>query len=299
MLNSEEVLFCHWNRHLPLPDVDWIESILQTDSEVLHRAAALTTLREPGDVLMIVGVDDEHPGTWGLRWNRGQHPSRDEPSAEVRWVQSESPLDWRDLLVWTDAVASEGRCAEVLVVDGEFDVTAYRLNIADLQGASRKPSELTAADLGSLQSAWRQRTASGEGNWLPLVAQDSPLPQIGVPQASGVWLNAIESEWLEARLQREGIESPVTELYDELLERGLWPRPGFKYGCRWRIYSADVGAQHAPWLLVPLDEAPVDWNQACLSARLAAGVNKSWICAIEQDIGFGFLEMHRWSPGKA
>ena len=40
-----------------------------------------------------------------------------------------------------------------------------------------------------------------------------------------------------------------------------------------------VGGVHAPWLIVPVEEAPTNWGEACLSARLAANVNKLWLCA--------------------
>ena len=93
--------------------------------------------------------------------------------------------------------------------------------------------------------------------------------------------------------------SEIPEIFGELLERGLWPRPGFKYGCRWRVYSNEISSQHAPWLIVPNSESPENWNEACLAARLAAGVNKSWLCAIKINEKISFIELCRWSPGKA
>ena len=76
-------------------------------------------------------------------------------------------------------------------------------------------------------------------------------------------------------------------------------RPGFKYGCRWRVYSNEISSQHAPWLIVPNSESPKNWNEVCLAARLAAGVNKSWLCAIKINEKISFIELCRWSPGKA
>ena len=54
LLTPEEVLFCHWHRHLPIPNNNWLEEVLNEDESLLHRASALNRIREPGDVLVLV-----------------------------------------------------------------------------------------------------------------------------------------------------------------------------------------------------------------------------------------------------
>ena len=82
-----------------------------------------------------------------------------------------------------------------------------------------------------------------------------------------------------------------------LLKRGLNTRSGFKFGTTWRCYSGSVGQDHAPWLINdPEDEQKTVgvWAKACLTSRLASGVNKHWICPV--DVGFGdwdFLKISR------
>jgi tRNA splicing endonuclease len=300
VLTSEEVLFCHWHRHLPLPDNNWLNNTLSNDITLLHRAAALNTIREPGDVLVLAEISDlEHnEDSWGLRWNRGEHPTRNPPSAEIKWVSNGSEINWHSLFKWVESVHQNNRMAEILVVDGEFDVTAYRLNIVNPKGDLKKPSELSKKEFEILNEGWEQKIPSGEGYWIPIEYKEMPIPQLGVPQASGTWLAKIEQTWLKSQFNSENIDE-ITNIFGHLLEKGLWPRPGFKYGCRWRVYSGELSSQHAPWLIVPNCEAPEDWNEACLAARLAAGVNKSWLCAIELDTDICFLELKRWSPGKA
>ena len=63
----------------------------------------------------------------------------------------------------------------------------------------------------------------------------------------------------------------------DLLNRGLHPRPGFKYGTRWRCYDEPLGQNHAPLLVIHPNEGPTDWEGACLASRLASGVNKTWV----------------------
>ena len=87
-------------------------------------------------------------------------------------------------------------------------------------------------------------------------------------------------------------------LMHDLLGRGLLLRPGFKYGCRWRAYDGDLNDSHAPWLIQPKHEAAVTWEGVCLSVRLAEGVHKQWVCAISDDLGWNYLRIQRWLPGK-
>ena len=300
LLTPEEVLFCHWHRHLPIPNDKWLDTILTKDEFLLHKASALNRIREPGDVLVLVENTNLNydENSWALRWNRGQHPTKSPPLSEVRWVNNSSEIIWKDLFDWVASVERNGRLAEILVVDGEFDVTAYRLKITEPKGNLNTPSKLTQDDFQKILIAWNQKIPSGNGYWLPIKPEIMPLPQLGVPQASGIWLEEIEKIWLESKFETKEI-SEIPEIYGELLERGLWPRPGFKYGCRWRVYSDNISSQHAPWLIVPNCESPKNWNEACLAARLAAGVNKSWLCAMKFDKEISFIELCRWSPGKA
>ena len=300
LLTSEEVLFCHWHRHLPLPNNDWLKSTLLDDPELLHRAAVMNTIREPGDVLVLTEISDLNfsKNSWALRWNRGEHPTRNSPVSEIRWVSNSSKIDWYELFEWIESVNQKDRRAEILVVDGEFDVTAYRLNIVIPSGDLKKSSDLSKNDLEKLKEGWNQKITSGEGYWIPIKHKEMPLPQLGVPQASGTWLGEIDQKWLKSQLNSDEIDE-ITEIFGNLLEKGLWPRPGFKYGCRWRVYSGELSSQHAPWLIVPSCESPTNWNEACLAARLAAGVNKSWLCALRFDSQISFIELCRWSPGKS
>ena len=100
-----------------------------------------------------------------------------------------------------------------------------------------------------------------------------------------------EIDWLE------GVENPVSDLFGELNSRGLLMRPGFKYGCRWRVYTTPVEENHAPWLMQMEEDAPSNWEGVCLSVRLAEGVNKGWIIAVNRG-GWRFLLITRHLPGR-
>ena len=94
----------------------------------------------------------------------------------------------------------------------------------------------------------------------------------------------------------EGDASPFSGLLADVLARGLLPRSGFKYGTRWRLYDHPLGVTHAPYLLQHEDEAPSDWAQVCLSARMSTGVNKTWLCGFEQTGKWCYLAVTRPPP---
>ena len=57
VLSSEEVLFCHWNRHVSLPSEAWLEEELEGDPNLLQRAVILDVARSGGEVLVINDAD--------------------------------------------------------------------------------------------------------------------------------------------------------------------------------------------------------------------------------------------------
>ena len=82
-------------------------------------------------------------------------------------------------------------------------------------------------------------------------------------------------------------------LYQHLAGQRLLLRPGFKYGCKWRVYETEINTEHAPWLVQPVGMAAETWEGVCLSVRLAEGVNKRWLCAIPDEVAWSFLNIRR------
>jgi len=115
------------------------------------------------------------------------------------------------------------------------------------------------------------------------------IQQLGVPTEAGVYVNGITCEIIDGR-------KPLSEgaqILNDLLDRGLVMRPGFKYGTRWRCYDKPLGEDHAPYLVVLPSEAPHDWAGACLASRLAAGVNKIWLHPVQYGEKWCYLAVTR------
>ena len=290
-VNAVELLFTHWHRHVELPSSTWVEDQLMHQQDFLHEAVAFEHARLGGGLLVPI----EHTpvtaalGTWCLRWERSSNAHQDPPIGEVRWARGSDSLDWRELDDWTSRVEDAGRFAEVLVVDDEFEVTSYRFHHLDPTGTHLRPRDLGHEDLTHIR---RLAEMEAQAGYLPDEGIEWPLPQMGVRNAGGTILSKLE--WEALKDAPDEPEQDDAALLWALLDRGLLVRPGFKFGCEWRAYDLDMDATHAPWLIQPNWRSPVVWEGVCLAARLAAGVNKTWVTAFRID-GWRFLSVNRTS----
>jgi hypothetical protein len=252
---------------------------------------------------------DSSKETWALRWPSDAHPNNDPPESEVKIFHSEEDFCPLELFQWACEVKNNGRIAEALVVDDEQSVVTYRLIPADPNGDMLCP---TIREL-QLIGATDHIEAKGGGAYIHANG-DWPCEMIGIPLHDGRFVDLIEFEIIlkfievdsEFDLSEYTTDSPVTEyelsgsasLLLDLWIRGLNTRPGFKYGSAWRCYPGHVGDGHAPWLVVDPNmnsrgSSPRTWAEACLSSRLASGVNKHWICPFIENGNWGYLEVSR------
>ena len=291
LLTPEEVLFCHWYRHLPLPDDYWFAVSLKEDTSLLRRTIALDVLRNGGERVVPVThlasrYDDLPSATWAIRWERQETWTSHPGHTQVRIQRTHDPLDWNELGRWVSDVHACGHLAELCVIDDEFDTTVYHLSFLQPSGGHQHIGDLTDEERSKVAEWCASGTSVDGGVFLP-VRENWPLPSLGVPHFSGRFLRTEEREYLL------GTQSPTNRLYRTLVESGLLLRPGFKYGCRWRAYEDDIEDAHAPWLIQPRTEAPTNWEEVCLSVRLAEGVNKRWLCADQRESSSTFLNIKR------
>ena len=246
----EEVIFAHIHRHQSLPHENWINDNMDNFPDLENKYFILEALRVPGNLVQLYPEDNCSQGTWALRWHKEHHPDRDNPTSEIRWYKARDDLDINELFSWTVSVVNKDRVPEVLVIDDEFSIVSYELKIADPTGNVQYDSSLEMVE------------------W----------DNFGINTRFGNRFNEIEL----SIIQNNELTTHNTVLSD-LISRGLAIRSGFKYGTLWRGYSNNIGTEHAPWLIDTPIEAPKNWTQACLNARLAAGVNKQYIVAITDE----------------
>lgn len=299
ILSDSEVIFCHDHRNLPWPSPNWLSQCISTKPNVLFEAAVMEALRVPGNKIVtqcpIYPLDlDISEGTWGLRWPSNTHPGKEEAEAEVRWFHSTDGLDVDDLFRWCVSVIGKGKFAEVLIVDDEHSVVTYRLLPSEPSGRVPQPTIEEISSISSIQSVELSNGGayfSGFGNWA--------CEAIGIPLHEGRQLGPYEIEIVSVGMAgTSACLSIGASILRDLLKRGLHPRPGFKYGTRWRCYDAPLGEGHAPWLVIDPTDAPKDWGAACLGSRLASGVNKRWLHPILVEGVWRFLEVARPPPDR-
>lgn len=292
LLTPEEVMFCHWYRHVPLPDgPDWFEDQLVADDEVAKRTIALDVLRNGGErVVPAAHLTERFPSlpekTWAVRWERHESWSSHHGFSQIRLQRTNDTLDWKELSEWVRSVLAMEHVAELCVIDEEFDTTVYHLSMANPNGNQLLFSQLTSDKQNDLVEAC-MNAVHVEGGYFVNHPGEWPLPSVGLQHFSGRYLRGEEYR------QFVGTSQPEDDLYAALVNAGLLLRPGFKYGCRWRAYEEGIEVAHAPWLVQPESEAPQTWEEVCLAVRLAEGVNKRWICAQRSTNGYSFLNIKR------
>ncbi len=293
-LTPEEVMYCHWYRHVPLPTehTAWFEEQVQHHPDFALRTIGMDVLRNGGERVVPMAhlqhrFPDINPATWAIRWERHESWMNHSGFSQVRLQHTNDSLDWDELLGWVSDVNLNGHVAELCVIDDEFDATVYTLSLAHPTGNQGQLSDLSEEEQERIRLAV-STSARMETGYFVTTDESWPLESIGLEHFSGRYLREEEHAYLSGE-----ISTPLNRLYAVLVEKGLLLRPGFKYGCRWRAYEKAIEHEHAPWLIQPKEEAPKTWEEVCLSVRLAEGVNKRWLCAFPNDTSYSFLNIKR------
>ena len=84
LLTASEVLFCHWHRHLPLPNEHWLIQELEQNPRLIYEAIIMDVGRNGGEMI----VPFEHQFAydslaWGVRWHRDRNHLKDKHQASV------------------------------------------------------------------------------------------------------------------------------------------------------------------------------------------------------------------------
>lgn len=294
LLTPEEVLFCHWYRHVPLANPEaWLEREMVRDPGLEAKVIAMDVLRNGGErVVPMDHLTDRFPTisnhTWAIRFERHESWRQHGGFSQIRVQRTHDEVNWEELNQWVQSVLENNHIPELCVIDDELDATVYNLSHEQPHGDQVLLSDLSAelyTDLESLIS----RSVSVENGMFVSDVSSWPLPAIGIEHFSGRFLRNEEHEYLRSLTNGEQADN----LYAYLASQRLLLRPGFKFGCLWRAYETGISVEHAPWLIQPVNEAAKNWEGICLAVRLAEGVNKRWLCASEFEGKWTFLNIQR------
>lgn len=296
-LDAIEVLFCHWNRHIPVTN-QWVEEMINLDSDFIAKSVIFDVARSGGEIVIPIAnftKKDYCEGTFAVKWPRNKSHFSTAPVSQIRWFWSFDDVDWDSLNQWVANVEESGCMAEVFVIDDEMDITMYRINYDDLSGNQKTWDDLTNQEVANISKSIENLKSTESGCYLPDTA-NWPLSSIGIEHLSGINLREEEISWVKSKLNNDNDDNH--DLFSYLTDSGCILRPGFKYGCKWRVYDDEVSNSHAPWLLQPYSDAPQSWEKLCLSVRLAEGVHKKWVCGFYHAENWQFLNIKRWLPGR-
>ena len=269
-MNTVERLFCVNHRNIVFPIGNLILEELEENQNFLVQYVAMEAVRIPGNKV-VLNIDqwssdyDFEENSWAMRWPSNLHPRESDPVSELQIFNSNDPIIPEELYSWCEGVEHKGLIPEIIVVDEEGSAVTYRISIEDPRGELGKYSGIDI-DTGSLYEI------SSGGYFIPSLDIEESRVSEGL-LGGGITDSAFRS-------LIEGDEDTRAVVLLDLLNRGLNPKSGFKYGTKWRCYEGNVGESHAPWLVADPENIPSDWNEACLASRLASGVNKTWLMPI-------------------
>ena len=291
LLTVEEVMFCHWYRHVPLPENGWLDNQLESEVSALSRVIVMDVMRNGGELIVpVCHLGDRFlslpDATWAVRWERHESWKKHKGFSQIRVQRTHDTIDWNELQEWVNTVIEHGHRPELCVMDDELDVTVYMLSHEWPSGDQISVVDLDDSAQNELQNQLSQ-AVSMKGGYFVGDGSNWALPAFGVPHLSGRFLREEEYSLLARK-------EDADTLYEHLASQRLLLRPGFKYGCKWRVYETEINTEHAPWLVQPVSMAADTWEGVCLSVRLAEGVNKRWLCAIEDnEDSWKFLNIQR------
>ena len=269
-MNTVELLFCVNHRNIDPPDGNLILDELKENPNFLVQYAAMEALRIPGNKV-VLNIDqwnsnyDFEKNSWAMRWPSNLHPRESDPVSELQIFNSNDAIVPEELYSWCKGVEYKGLIPEIIVVDEEGAAVTYRISIEDPRGELGEYSEIDI-DTDSLYEI------SSGGYFIANL--DIEEDRVSERLLGGGITNSAFRSLLD------GEEDTRAIVLLDLLNRGLNPKSGFKYGTKWRCYEGNVGESHAPWLVADPENIPSDWNEACLASRLASGVNKTWLMPI-------------------
>jgi tRNA-intron endonuclease, archaea type len=231
------------------------------------------------------------------------------PAIRVLAMNERSSASIKELLTFTRECLEAKTQALVAVVDEESEVTSYELGVDSPQGGvapSTRPRSVGTlmvdrvlvwdkADAQRLHEQEFFGKPVGGCLHLSLVEALHLCRHRGFEVMDPLSGKAITEPAL-GRLAKKiepGIEQR-REVYDDLKERQLIVKTGYKFGTHFRAYERDPTHTHAPFLVQCVRAADLfEWPQLSRAVRLAHGVRKKLLLAISDAASPTYLSMVR------
>lgn len=181
-----------------------------------------------------------------IRFRRNSNEEYSDPFLVIR---EDDSIEWNEL-------AGRGDF-NFLIIDDEFDLTAYTLRAIELAGENNSPF-MEGGDYSGTADLLFDRGSFPD--W------------VGVDFGKWKYLNRYEHGYI---FKANGAETVEQVVYNDLVSKGFIIRTGFKYGSNFRIYSKGM-ENHAEFLVHVFPEIE-QWYRISRAVRVAHAVRKKMI----------------------
>ncbi len=222
---------------------------------------------------------------------RGTGPDKGPTKYWVLALSERSVFDLEELEAHLEEVATVRKQLLVAVVDEESDITFYKVTKASPRGrlegeGGHPPAEaLFLRDRAIVldpQEATRLYEEGFYGKMLGEKLQLSLLETVYLLRHGAIQVKRAQTGrriGLAALLKEAKAVQPDLEMrlrvYEDLKERGVIVKTGFKYGSHFRAYEGDPEEHHAKYLVHALPQGHRGmWPEVSRAVRLAHGVRK-------------------------
>ena len=110
LMNPVEVMFCHWNRHIPVTE-NWVSERISEDEDFIAKSVVFDVARSGGEIVIPsdnLATDKFVNGTFAVKWSRNKSHFNSESLSQIRWFWASENVDSTELITWVNAVlASE------------------------------------------------------------------------------------------------------------------------------------------------------------------------------------------------
>lgn len=234
-------------------------------------------------------------------YDRGDKPSNDSFSNLVFVLSEREEIEISKLLKKTKHAKRLRKNSIIAFVDGEGDITYYRLKAFRLKGEleNNYDFEVEAKLLGDRIIAWENgsRLYANYFYGKPFLEDSFQLTFLEAHHLSKKDVLNLDVDKIKKRGteldSKFGIKARV---YEDLREKGLVPKTGFKFGTHFRVYKDFVSPEnlsHAKYLVQALEpNTKLNPPEISRAVRLAQNVRKKMLFAIVNN-DISYLELKR------
>jgi len=273
---------------------DFMEDAVKKDKNFEIKYLVYRDLKERGYILSV----DKNFNLY----KRGARPPAP-PEYRVIAVSERDIFSIRKIMKWIEKSSIKVMCG---IVDEEGDITYYTIKFFHMKGKSNpKEYDGSISLLRDRSMVWEENLAKimreefmgrafGKFLLLSLMETAYALKRGASVIKNGNIMNFEEFMDYAKKIQPD-IEERL-EIYNDMKNKGLIPKTGFKFGSHFRVYDDLPDKSHAPYLVhVVKNNFRCSWAEISRAVRLAHSVKKDMIFGVVGD-DIKYIRIKRITP---